>query len=291
MELLPMTLSEAVIRYIEKRKTVTPRPVEGDLTQYMMNPQANSYSECDWLHLGADVALARPSGRTYRTRYTLALGLKSTEAEAPTGPAQHAKHFASEDITTTEVSFSFAALARKLPVTVTTRARRFAITANAACEKFAIADEKAADGVIGRGVSVDITLVNKGDADMTVEAALAPMTMQQYNPGVWPPSRGKDAVKVNYGGHYRAVGPYRKPATEHQAALFMTDTPAAIEKLAVSAGYNFGLVALKRSVTIKAGSATRAPLLFVVIEKPKPVESVDPISVVNAVTAALKKAL
>ena len=97
-------------------------------------------------------------------------------------------------------------------------------------------------------------------------------------------------MKVGYGGYYRSAGPRRQPPTEHSAALFMTDSPAEIEKLAVWAGYNFGLVALKRSVTVKAGSAARVPLLFVVIEQPGKIESVDAVSVISAVAVALRKA-
>jgi len=285
MKMLPLTMSEAVIRYIEKRKVVAPRPAVHDLTQYVMNPEGNEFGANDWVHLGGDVALGNST-----TRYTLALGLREAKAPADAPAPQHSKHFVAVDMTAHSVDFSYAALARKLPVKVAVKPRRFAITADEACMKFGIIKEASGEGVIGRGVLVRITLANSGKTDVVGTAALAPMAMRRQNPGVWPQRRGRNAVKVPYAGHYTATGRYRKPATRHGAALFLLDSPTApVDRLSVSAGYNFGLVAVKREVSVKAGSAAQADLLFVRINRPAKVKDIDPVVVLNAVTAALRK--
>ncbi|KKK94603.1 hypothetical protein LCGC14_2681200, partial [marine sediment metagenome] len=181
-------------------------------------------------------------------------------------------------------------LAKKLRVKVTTRARPFAVTADAECKTFALAPEGATDNVIGRGVLVDVALANNSDADVLGVAALAPMTMQRMNPGVWPTRvRGRDAVQPSYGGHYRAIGKYRKPANAYNMALFVFEGPRpAMDRLSANAaGYNFGLVAIKRNVTVKARSAGSLPLLFLRLDRPEKVKSLDPIAVINAVRPAL----
>ena len=294
MRQLPMTLSEAVVRYVRGRKTVAPRPATGSLAQYVMNPRANAFGACDWLHLGADVSLAKPAGGSYLARYTLNLGLRAASDPAAAPPRARAKHFLDEDLTTKPVDFDFAGLGKKLAAKVTARPIRFAVTADAECKVFKLADETASEGVIGRGVLVDIVATNGGKTDVAGVAALAPMVMQRLNPGVWPPRRrGKDAVQPACGGHYRAVRSRREPPAAHNMALFLFDGPRpTVDRLSANAaGYNFGLVAVKRPVTVKAGSAASVPLLFLNLNRPAKVESLDPIFVLDAIKPALKAKL
>jgi hypothetical protein len=100
-------------------------------------------------------------------------------------------------------------------------------------------------------------------------AALAPAAMQRIGSIVWPDEKERKAGKPYYAGCRQAVGRYRKPPVREDAALFLFDGPAPrLERLVEpNAGYNFGLIAVQRSVRIPAGSSASVPVLFAVVDK------------------------
>ncbi len=290
MEQLPLTISTAVIGYIRKQKKVAPRRINDSLVQYVMNPQDNEFGQFDWLHVGAEASLVRPSGATYSQRYTLSIGLASAKdaLQAPRKTAR--KWFVDENIVDTPVEFEFASLRKALPITVATKAIEFAVSADVTGKKFTLASADASKGVIGRGVLVDVTLHNNGVEEVAGPIALAPMTMQKLDPGVWPRQRReKGAVQSSFAGHFDAIGKYRKPADAFEAALFLFDGPRpTIDRLSVNkAGYNFGQVALKFDVTLRAQTVVSLPLLIITFERPKNVESLEPLAVLEAIRPSL----
>ncbi len=310
---LPLTISEAVIGYVGEQKKVTPRRISGSLAQYVMNPEDNEFGEFDWLHLGADVSLVRPSGTAFNRRYTLSLGLAQDKDSPQTSPnkptstnktgdgsaisgelVQAAKHFVDENIADQRVDFEFSSLRKSLPVTVSTRVYEFAISADAEGKKISLISTQVSEGVIGRGVLVDVVLRNDATVDLTGPLALAPTTMQKMNPGVWPRrQRDANAVPSSFAGHFESFGEYRKPADAWEAALLLFDGPRPrIDRLtAHGAGYNFGQVALKCDVTVPARSTTRLPLLIVTFERPPNIESLDPLAILDAIKPGLMSIL
>ena len=286
MKMLPMTMSEAVIRYVAKRKTIAPRPTDGDLTQYIMNPKANRFGAFDWLHLGADVAWERASGQKVADRHVLSFGL--TEAGGPklAPPRKNSRHFLDADLTAADklMSFGFAGLDKKLPVAVTVGVRRFAVTAGAEGKAFALATDPSAAGVVGRGVLLDVRLANKGKKDVTGLVVLSPQTMRRIHGSIWPVG-ARGVAKTWYCGFRQTIGKYRKPPVHQNAVLLLSRGPAPqLGRLSVKGGgYNFGLVAAHRPVSIKAGETVSLPVLFVFVNKPAQVEAIDLAAVLEAI--------
>jgi len=288
MRQVPLSMAEAVAKYVRKRKKVAPRPTCFDLTQYLMNPRANAFGACDWLHLGADVALPGPKpGQVHRKRYTLSLGLRAAGAPAVAAPREKSKHFLDVDMTGQgkPATFEFKMLGRQLAVKATIAVSRLAIAADAACKTFRLADDGAA-GVVARAVLMDVRLVNGGAKDVTAVAALCPTAMRRIHGSTWPArERGKPAPKAYYVGFRQAVGPRKKPPVYQDAALFVAEdqAPAVTKHAARNVGYNFGLVGVSRQVTIKAGATASAPLLFIVADKPAQATSLDLAAALTAI--------
>ena len=64
------------------------------------------------------------------------------------------------------------------------------------------------------------------------------------------------------------AGENRKPPVVEQAALFLSaDGRPAVERLTVNAGYNFGLVAIRRQVHVEAGASVALPVLFIAVDR------------------------
>jgi len=286
---LPIDVTEAVADYIRKRKIVAPRPVCFDLAEYLADPQANEFGAYDWLHLGGDVSWSRPDGGTIEERYTLSLGLKSA-ADPPLGPPRkNSKAFLEVDLSKAGEAggYDLAKLAGKLPVSAAVTVSRFAITSDAKAGGIALsAGEPAGQTAsasaehggripLGRGVVLNVRLTNTGKTDVTGVAALSPGSMRRINGSVWP--SGPDARKSRYAGLRQAIGPHRKPAVHQNAAVFAFDGPAApLGRLAIkNVGYNFGLVAVQRTIDLKAGQVLSVPVLFVAVNKPASAEQVD----------------
>ena len=283
---IPLQVAEAVAAYIGKRKKVSPRPVCFDLTEYLADPQANRFGAFDWLHLGADVAWERPSGQKVADRYVLGLGLKAAGEPKLAPPRKNSKHFLDVNLTAEPKprSFGFARLDKKLPVVVTVAVRRFAVTAGAEGKAFGLATDPSAAGVVGRGMLLDVRLANTGKKDVIGLVAMSSRTMRRINGSIWPP-RGRGAAKTWYCGFRQTIGQYRKPPVHQNAVLFLSRGPAPpLTRLSVKgAGYNFGLVAAHRPVSVKAGETVSVPVLFVAVNKPAKVKELDLAAVLEAI--------
>ncbi len=60
---LPLQVVEATAQFIRQHNKVSPRRICFDLTQYIINPQANDYGACDWLHLSIQTPAPGAAGR------------------------------------------------------------------------------------------------------------------------------------------------------------------------------------------------------------------------------------
>ena len=186
--------------------------------------------------------------------------------------------------------FDFATLDKKLLVLAGVAVERFAIAADEEGKSFKLAAADAAEGVVGHAVLVGIRLANKAKHDVAGVVALAPTTMQRIGGTVWPKDRGKRSYYV---GYHHAVGPRRKPPVHEDAALWVFDGP--VPKVgtlsARKVGYNFGLIAVRRAVSVKAGQTTSLPLLLVAVDKPKDAPAVSLAAVLAAVREQIVKKL
>jgi len=286
-----VTMAEAVARYVGKRGKLSPRKACFDLTQYLMNPQANEFGACDWLHLGVNVTWTDPrNARPMRHRYTLNLALAGEGDPATAPPRKNSKKFVEVDVAAGKpVRFDFASLDRKLPAVATAACRRFAIVAGKDGKTFKLASPDAAEGVIGRAVLMDVRLANKAKHALAGLTALAPTTMQRIHGSVWPDPRKKEGPKPYYTGYYQAVGPRRKPPVHENAALLVFDDgPARVSKLTANGvGYNFGLVAIYRRFTVPPGGAASIPLLLVGLDRPAKQPEVGLATVLDALKEAI----
>jgi hypothetical protein len=292
---VPIELNEAVARFIRRRGKVSPRAVCLDLAQYVMNPQANEFGACDWLHLGVDVRWRRSrAADPPADRYTLGLGLREAGEPPIAPPRANAKTFRRIDLTRPrDVDVDFAAMNRKLPLSVAVRAVRFAVAADKARTSFRLATPDPAAGAAVRGALVDVRLTNRGRRDVVGLATLAPAAMRRREGGTWPDKSLRRPIRSCYVGYRRTIGPRRKPPNHQDAALFLFGAPGCkLETLvAKGAGYNFGLVGIHRPLRLRAGAAVSLPLLFVAAEKPADGAPVDLAVVLDAVKAALLKKL
>jgi len=274
---IPLTVNEAVAAYIKKRGRVAPRPVSGDLTRYLMNPEANEFGDFDWLHLGMNVTWKRPSGRRERARYTLALGLRAASVKA--SPLKGGKLFREFKA---GQSVGFAGLDKKLPVTLAVSER----TVNIAPKDgtFRVTD---ADNAPVQCRVVAFTLKNTGADGVTGTVALCPMQMDRIGGRVWPerPSYGRP-LKGSLCGMRWTVGPYRKPPVHQKAVLFFFGKPGgkADVRTMPNVGFNFGLVGVTRPITVKAGETATVPLLIVQADR----SAKDPEIKLDAVLEALR---
>jgi hypothetical protein len=283
----PLQTTEAVARYVEKRRKIAPRPTYFSLVDYIVNPRDNEYGACDWLHLGMDVSWKRPGGTT-AGRYTLNLGVRPAGETPPALPRTSAKHFAELplDETVAPLAFDFATLQKKLPLAVAAKVRRYALTMASTGKGYALS-AGAAEGAVGQAVVVDLTLTNKGQADLAVSAVLADTVMRNVNGQSWPAEAAKE--KGWYFGYHRSVGQYQQPPTHQDAALLLVD--AAPRKLvAPGAGWNFGLVGMEHAPTVKAGQSLPLPLLFVSIDRPEKGPDINLQAALEAVKAELLRA-
>jgi len=292
---IPLEFTEAVARYIKERKRISPRPVCFDLAQYIMNPQVNEFGARDWVHLGADLSWKRPqTGKPLRYRYTLNLGLGAAGDPELAPPRKNSKKFLDLDLTGAEaVTADFSKMGKKLPVSLNANATEFAIAADKSGTTFRLAGAEAADGVVGRGILVDIRLANQGERDVTGLAALAPTAMLRVEGPIWPEKQLGAPLKSYCIGFRQAIGPRGKPPIHQNAALFLFDGPGhRVERLvANNAGYNFGLIAIRRSVSVKAGAAASLPLLFVAADGPIKGKAIDLAAVLDALKDEIVKKL
>jgi hypothetical protein len=266
---LPTQVIEATAQYIQKRKRVAPRPVCFDLTEYIINPQDNSYGAYDWLHLGIEAPgrsiVANPGGR-----YTLNLGLRRADEPEVAPPRGNSKHFLDlAEQVEGPATFGFAKLDKKLPVMVSIAARQHAITADKVCKSFALAGTDAKENTVGRCVLVTVKLANAGPKDIAVTAVLSASELRQVWRQTWPDEEDK-AARGYYAGYHQARGEYHQPPAHEDAAvlLFAGAMPKTTRLVAANAGYNLGLAGVQVPLTVRGGQVLSLPLLLVSIDRP-----------------------
>jgi len=266
LRISPVEMTDAVAQYIRKRGHVAPRKTRGDLAQYVMDPQANEFAACDWLHLGMSVARgAAPRA----SRWTLAIGLHAADEPTGAAPPSTARRFVELPLDGATIPpADFGATGRKLPVTAAVKVQNFAVAADRTGTSFRLTGAGAKDAA-ARCTLVDIRLTSRGRRDTTGLAALSPAAMRRIESGTWPDKSLNRPITAWYVGYRDTAGPRKKP-THQMAALMLFDRPGAkLGRLtAREAGYNFGLVGIHRPVSVPAGASVSVPLLLIASDRP-----------------------
>jgi hypothetical protein len=264
----PLQVAEAVAQYVRRRPQIAPRPTYSSLTDYIINPQYNHFSACDWLHLAANVVWPDQAvGGT--ERYTVSLGLRPADAADLAKPRIAAKHFAELDLSQEiPIGFDFRSLPMNLPLTVTTTTRRWSIVFDSSGKSCVLSDPDA-DGAVGGAILLLLQLESKADKDLAIQVVLNRAVMSRIHAEVWPDASCKDK-DIYFAGYHRAIGRYREPPVHEDGVLFLSadKAPVLSKLIADNAGYNFGLVGLERQATIHAGSSLVVPVLVVWVKRP-----------------------
>jgi hypothetical protein len=285
---LPAQVIEATAQYIRNRKRVSPRPVCFDLTEYIINPQDNDYGACDWLHLGIEVP-GQGVAAKHPDRYTLNLGLRRAgepEAAPPRGNSKHFLDLAGKPAG--PATFGFVKLDKKLPVTVGTAVREYAVTADKGFKRFALARADAKENVVGRCLLATVGFANAGPKDIAVTAVLSACELRPIWRQTWPDAEDKDS-RGCYAGYHQARGEYHQPPAQEDAALllFAGAVPKTTRLVAANAGYNFGLAGLQVPLTVKGGQTLSLPLLLISVARPKDRPEVSLAEIVESVQPQL----
>ena len=268
LRITPIEMTAAVAEHIRRRKAVSPRATCFDLTQYLMDPRANQLGAFDWLHVGVDFAGTGPQEGT-RRRYTLNVGLKPPGEPDPAPPRRNAKRFVDLGLAADgRRAIDLSTLDRKLPVTAEIRAEHFVITAPPKAMSYMLAGPGARHA-IARCALVELRLANRGTKELDGVAALAPSAMRRAEGGTWPDKSLRRPIGAYYVGFRDTIGPRRKPPVHQTAALLLFDKPGAklTALVAKRAGYNFGLVGIRRPVRIAPGRRAFVPLLLVEVPR------------------------
>ncbi|MBC8875598.1 MAG: prolyl oligopeptidase family serine peptidase [Planctomycetes bacterium] len=275
LKLLPLQVTEAVAQYIRKRGKVGPRRIGYDLTDYVMNPEANDFGAYDWLHLGIDTDRLGPPDDEQTERYTINFGFRRSDQPDLGPPQPNSKQFRELDLEHRDpVRLGFVNLAKQLPLNLNLKTSSWAVVANAGYEKFQLAAPNAEGHRVGRAALVDLQFVNQGPTELAGEAVLADSILRKINGEVWP-TGARDSTVGYYAGFHRTIGKWKEPPVHEDAVLLLfPDGAAKLDKLVTpNAGYNFGLVGLRLPVTIKAGDTCSLRLLLIAVERPPETKS------------------
>ncbi len=275
LKLLPLQVTEAVAQYIRKRGKVGPRRVGYDLTDYVMNLEANDFGAYDWLHMGIDADWLGPPDDEQVGRYTINFGFRRSKDPDLGPPRPNSKQFHELDLEEqNRVRLGFAGIGKHLPLTLSLESSYRAVVANAGYEKFQLAASNSTDHRVGRAATVDLQFVNEGSADVVGELVLADTALRKINGEVWP-TGGRDSTDSYYAGFHRTIGKWREPPAHEDAVLLLfPDSAPRLDKLITpKAGYNFGLVGLRHPLTIKAGQTCSLRILLIAVERPDETEA------------------
>jgi len=263
---LPLEVTEAVARYVRKRGAVSPPAVCFDADAYILDPRANHFGACDWLHLGLRGDWQElDGGRSCPFRYVLSVGLRRSDDPALAPPRDKSKEFVELDLDgkARPAAFRFETLGKGLPVDATIDVEHLSIVAGKGGKAFALADAGASEAV-GRMALLRLRLKNRSDQELTALAALSTEALMRVDPSVIrvPPERGERPDLVGI------LTDFRRPS---RAAVLMRPTDAEdVQRLVLpGAGWNFGLYGLKTRLTLRPGAAVAVPLLLVAVEEAK----------------------
>ena len=265
----PLQVAEAVAQYVRKHKRIAPRPTYSSLTDYIINPEYNSFGACDWLHLATEVAWPdeRAGGAQ---RYTLSLGVRPSDAPDQATPREGAKHFAELDLANEKpITFGFANLDLKLPLVATSTTRHWTIAADSSGASYTLSRPGVARAVGGATLLL-MRLESRSDKDLDIQVVLNRPVMSRLHGQTWPDDSTK-GEETYFAGYHRSIGQYRQPPDHEDGVLLLSaGKPPALSKLvADNAGYNFGLVGLKHQTTIQAGKTLVVPVLVVWVAQPE----------------------
>lgn len=264
MRQLPLEMTETVARYIQKRGKVSPRAVCSDLMMYILDPRANHFGACDWLHLGLAGDWQRlQGGRSCPFRYTLSVGVRRADNPELAPPRDKGKAFIELGLDDEDRPRAFALenLGRKLSVDATIDVKHFSVTAGKGSKLFAVADAGASD-IVGRIALVRVRLCNRGPDEVTAVAVMSTDALMRVGPNVIrvPPERGKRPDLVGI------MTDFRRPS--RAAALICAADAEDIRTMVLpGAGWNFGLYGLKGELMLRPGAEVSVPMLLVAVEE------------------------
>jgi len=182
---LPLEVTEAVGRYIRARGTVSPRAVCFDLDAYILDPRANHFGACDWLHLGLRGDWQNlDGGRSCPFRYVLSVGLRRGDDPERAPPRDKSKQFVELDLDNQArpAAFRFETLGKRLTVDATIDVEHLSIVAGKGVKPFALADAGASEAV-GRMALLRLRLNNHSADELTALAALSTEALNSAQPG------------------------------------------------------------------------------------------------------------
>jgi len=235
-----------------------------DPDAYILDPRANHFGACDWLHLGFSGNWQEiDGGRSRPFRYVLSVGLRRGDGPDLAPPRDRSKEFVELDLdgaARPEV-FRFETLGKGLPVDATIDVKRFSIVPGKGGEKLALAGAGESDAV-GRVALVRVRLENRCRHELTALAAVSTEALMRVDPNVIrvPPGRGQRPDLVGILTDFRLPG--------RAAALMRPADAEDVQQMVLpGAGWNFGLYGLKTRLTLAPGRAAAVPLLLVAVEE------------------------
>ncbi len=266
MRQLPLEVTEAVARYVRTRGVVSPRTACFDPDAYLLNPQANHFGACDWLHVALSGDWQKLDGsRPQPFRYVLSVGVRPSDGPEVAPPRPNSKELIELSLggKARPTSFSFENLGKRLTVDATVDVEHVSIVAGKGGKEFVLADAESA-GAVGRMALVRLRLDNRSREELTVLASLSTEALMRVDPNVIrvPPERGERPDLVGI------LTDFRRPS---RAAVLLrpADAEDILRMVLPGAGWNFGLYGLKSRLTLRPGAAAVVPMLLVAVEEGK----------------------
>ncbi len=265
-------VTEALAACIEKRGRVRVRGLTGDLRYYVTNPAVHHCAAYDWAHITFSVPLTDPTRRMPRLRRET-LGIALARPGFNGGAARENATVLLKFTEAAPCTANLAGLDQKLPVTVKTGSKRFAVAGSCSTPAH-LKLVPPGGGTAGEAVIVTVTLINRGDADVTGLVVLSPPRNTRLHGSIWPDNT---VLKRNRNlpallGLYSTLGHHKRPY--QQGGVFLA-TASRLDRradiLAVpGTGYNKGLVGLKKPVTVGAGRTETLSLVFLAANADNP---------------------
>ena len=228
----------------------------------------------DWLYLDMHTAFDDPRlGRPVARRISLDLGFRPAGGAEAAKIAPDSKAFASLKVhdPAAAAAFDLSGLSRKLPVTVTARARCFSLAGSAIDPGGAdpIRLVKAGEGKSGQVALVEVRLTSKADGTIACAARLTRNPYMQYPHGMWSaPDSAPGRGILEYAGTRGISWQFIQLGNEaYQVLAFISLDAAGVGPakplLATPTGYRKGFFGVQREATLKGGSSLDLPVLLI----------------------------
>ncbi len=243
----------AAVQYVRRHKEVSPRPECFDLTRYLLDPQVNQFGAYDWLHVSVPDATVH-----------IALHHAGQPKMAP--PRANSKAFVELMPREATQHLDLSTLSGKLPVAVEISTQMFAIHTSEEQDTFRLMPIEKAGNKVGRLALVQLKLVNQGNVGIEGLAVLGAPKVYRIDGDAWPGRKLKEHDPKSFVGFHELHGPRENP-TSQKAELFVIEPEASIEPLRLpNAGFNLGLVGLKRELRLPAKSSVMVPLVLLQLD-------------------------